>query len=233
MFEIQNDSFIIENVISLSKESFFHPFRIEYTVQYKNEKRVRYIKDDRNQVDEYLTPGPLLESLLSIIVEEKIMSYPFEERGFNRGTPIDIIDLYTTPIEDEIETTIDFIKYLRETEYIDEIVVEDTEEVNNWVEAPHLTKFQLTFEKASDLSTVSFKMFSRYPVKLLSLVSERDLMGTGAPEKINLNNTSLSIDGDTVTVILGKPIYTKRLTFVLGQFNADDNIYSEGGYEYE
>lgn len=231
MFEIDKNSLIIENILSLSKESFFHPFRIEFTIMYQNEKQVHYIKDIRNNIEEYLDAGPILTTLLDIIVEEKITSYPFEETNFNKGTLIDEIDFFIDENISKIETTPDFMRFLREKNYIKENIVFDKEDPENWVSAPHLTKFQLTLEKANNLSTISFQLFNRYPVTLLSLVSERDLMGTNKIEKINLNNTTLSVDGDTVTVILGKPIYTKRLTFVLGQFNADENNYiTKGGY---
>lgn len=225
MFEISDDSLIIENIISLSKESFFHPFRVEFTVMYQNEKQVHFIKDTRNDISDYLDAGPILTTLLSIIVEEKITGYPFEVKNFNSGTLIDEIDFFTDSSISFIETTPDFMRFLREKNYIEDNIIFDKEDIHNWVSAPHLTKFQLTFEKASNLSTISFQLFNRYPVTLLSLVSERDLMGTNKIEKINLKETTLSVDGDTVTVVLGKPIYTKRLTFVLGQFNADDNKY--------
>lgn len=231
MFEIDDNSLIIENIISLSKESFFHPFRIEFTVMYQHEKEVHYIKDIRNNEEEYLDAGPIFEALLNIIVEEKITSYPFEETNFNEGTLIDEIDFFTDSSITKIETTPDFMRFLREKNYIKDNIIFDEEDPNNWVSAPHLTKFQLTLEKANNLSTISFQLFNRYPITLLSLVSERDLMGTNKTEKINLKNTTLSVDEDTVTVVLGKPIYTKRLTFVLGQFNADDNNYiTKGGY---
>lgn len=231
MFEIKTDSLIIENIISLSKESFFHPFKIEFTIMYQHEKEVHFIKDERNNIAEYLSPGPILEALLSIIIEEKITQYPFELSNFNEGTPIDEIDFFTNSGISTIETTPDFMKFLRETNYIKENVTYDDEEPGNWVSAPHLTKFQLTFEKANNLSTISFQLFNRYPLALLSLVSERDLMGTNKIEKINLKNVTLSVDGDTITIVLGRPIYTKRLTFVLGQFNADNNQYvTKGGY---
>lgn len=225
MFQIGNNTEIVENIISLSKESFFHPFKMEYTVMYQTEKETRFIRDQRNQINEYLQPGPILTTLLEIIVEEKITEYPFEQLNFNEGSPIDEIDFFIDSSRGQIETTPDFMRFLREQNYIEENIIFDKEEPSNWVEAPSLAKIELTLEKASDLSTVSFQMFNRYPVKLLSLVSERDLMGTNKHEKINLNNTTVSIDGDTVTVMLGRPIYTKRLTFVIGQFNAEDNNY--------
>lgn len=225
MFEIDSNSKIIENIISLSKESFFHPFRIEFTVMYQFEKEVHYIKDDRNNVSEYLEPGPILEALLSIITEEKITEYPYEHLNFNEGSPIDEVDFFLDSNGTTIETTPSFMRYLREQNYIEESIIYDETVPEDWVSAPHLTKLQLTLEKASDLSTISFQFFSRYSITLMSLVSERDLMGTNKVERINLNNATLSMDGDTATVILGRPIYTKRLTLVIGQFNADDNTY--------
>lgn len=232
MFEIDNNSKIVENIISLSKESFFHPFRIEFTVMYQLEKEVHYIRDTRNNLSEYLEPGPILEVLLSIITEEKITEYPYEHLDFNEGSPIDEVDFFLDSNGRTIETTPSFMRYLREQNYIKDSIIYDEAVPEDWVSAPHLTKIQLTLEKASDLSTISFQFFNRYSITLMSLVSERDLMGTNKVERINLNNTTLSIDGDTATVILGRPIYTKRLTFVIGQFNADDNTYgTERGIE--
>lgn len=225
MFEIPRNSRIVQNIISLSKESFFHPFRIEFTVMYQYEKEVHYIRDDRNNYREYIEPGEILSTLLDIIVEEKITEYPFEITDFNEGTPIDEIDFFTDSNASMIETTPFFMRFLRDKGYIEEQVVYDEDPVDVWVQAPHLTKFQLTFEKASELSTLSFQLFSRYPVDLLSLVSERDLMGSSAPDVINLNNISMSTDNDTVTLMFAEPIFTKRLTFVLGQHNADENTY--------
>lgn len=226
MFERDRNSLIVENVLSLSKESFFHPFQIEFTVMYQYEKETHFIKDIRNDHDDYLEPGPILEALLGIIVEEKITSYPFEITNFNEGTPIDEVDFFTDASISIIETTPEFMRYLREQNYIDDEFIYKERDIEKWVQAPHLTKFHLTFEKTSDLSTLSFNMFTRYPVNLLSLVSERDLMGTNPPEIIDLETVSTSYDGDTVTILFAKPIYTKRLTFVLGQFNADNNDYT-------
>lgn len=225
MFEIPRNSRVVQNIISLSKESFFHPFRIEFTVMYQYEKEVHYIRDDRNNYREYIEPGEILSTLLDIIVEEKITEYPFEITDFNEGTPIDEIDFFTDSNASMIETTPFFMRFLRDKGYIEEQVVYDEDPVDVWVQGPHLTKFQLTFEKASELSTLSFQLFSRYPVDLLSLVSERDLMSSSAPDVINLNNISMSTDNDTVTLMFAEPIFTKRITFVLGQHNADENTY--------
>lgn len=232
MFEIPRNSRVVQSIMSLSKESFFHPFRIEFTVMYQYEKEVHYIRDDRNNYREYIEPGEILSTLLDIIVEEKITEYPFEITDFNEGTPIDEIDFFTDSNASMIETTPFFMRFLRDKGYIEEQVVYDEDPVDVWVQAPHLTKFQLTFEKASELSTLSFQLFSRYPVDLLSLVSERDLMSSSAPDVINLNNISMSTDNDTVTLMFAEPIFTKRVTFVLGQHNADENTYQTFSENY-
>ena len=57
-------------------------------------------------------------------------------------------------------------------------------------------------------------------------------MGTHPPEVIDLNTVSTSVEGDTVTVLFAKPIYSKRLTFVLAQYNADSNSYSTNNQHY-
>lgn len=232
MFEIPRNSRVVQSIMSLSKESFFHPFRIEFTVMYQYEKEVHYIRDDRNNYREYIEPGEILSTLLDIIVEEKITEYPFEITDFNEGTPIDEIDFFTDSNASMIETTPFFMRFLRDKGYIEEQVVYDEDPVDVWVQSPHLTKFQLTFEKASELSTLSFQLFSRYPVDLLSLVSERDLMSSSAPDVINLNNISMSTDNDTVTLMFAEPIFTKRVTFVLGQHNADENTYQTFSENY-
>lgn len=232
MFQISPNSRIIENVVSLSKESFFHPFRIEFTIMHQYEKEVHYIKDERNDHSDYIQPGPVLEAFLDILVEEKITSYPYEWLNVNKDTPIDEIDFFTDDSVKKIETTPDFMRYLREQGFIEDEIIYEESKVKEWVHAPHLIKMQLTFEKTSDVSTLSFQMFSRYPVNLASLVSERDLMGTHPPEVIDLNTVSTSVDGDTVTILFAKPIYSKRLTFVLAQYNADSNSYSTNNQHY-
>lgn len=226
MFEIPNNSRIIENVMSLSKESFFHPFRIEFTVMYQYEKEVHYIKDERNNQRDYIEAGPLFQVLLDIIVEEKITSYPYEWTNVNDGTLIDEIDFFVSRNSDEVEITPHFMRYLRKQGIIEEQTNYEESSAEEWAAAPLLTKFQLTFEKTSDVSSLSFQMFSRYTVNLISLVSEQDLMGTHPPRVIDLSNVSLSYDGDTVTILFAKPIYSKRLTFVMGQYNAESSEYS-------
>ena len=225
MYEIPNNAKIIRRVINLSKESFFHPFEIEFTTMYDAEKHHNFIRDTRNDIPTYFTAGPLLEALLNVIVQEKITSYPYQWSNVNENTMIDEIDFYFMESTSTVEATPYFIRHLNKEGFIDDNVEYEEYNSEQWVFAPLLTKFQLTLEKTSDISSLSFQMLSRYPVNLMSLVSEQDLMGSNAPEVIDLSQVSLSSDGDSVTVLFSKPIYAKRLTFVLGQYNADSNEY--------
>ena len=214
----------IDFLLSLKKNSQFEPFVIEWLPLYGVDKRTEWVKDLNNQGPEGISPGPefkdLLERLLPTI-ERYPYAWPLE------GQKIDPEGYDFSHTESGIN--LEPVAYTEALRVLGLSPMEP-DKTNPYTEservsAPHVTKFQLTLEKASPLSTLSFQFFSANPVELLSLVSERDLSGASSPETINLKQLQLQQSGDTVTVLFGKPIFTKRLTFVLGQKSATSNTY--------
>lgn len=223
---MENNLLYIDKLLSLKKNSQFEPFLVEWLPLYGVEKKSGWIIDDHNNGEEGIRSGERFTDLLNRLTPS-ISSYPYT--WSLEGQKIDPLGYDFSSSTDYRELEIEQVAYL---EALRKLNIPDIEpegtlpyEEAKRVSAPHLTKMQLTLEKASPLSTLSFKFFSRNPVSLLSLVSERDLSGVSSPEEINLDQLELIQKEDTVIITFGSPIFTKRLTFVLGQRNATSNTY--------
>lgn len=223
---MENNLLYIDKLLSLKKNSQFEPFLVEWLPLYGVEKKSGWIIDDHNNGEEGIRSGERFTDLLNRLTPS-ISSYPYTWPL--EGQKIDPLGYDFSSSTDYRELEIEQVAYL---EALRKLNIPDIEpegtlpyEEAKRVSAPHLTKMQLTLEKASPLSTLSFKFFSRNPVSLLSLVSERDLSGVSSPEEINLDQLELIQKEDTVIITFGSPIFTKRLTFVLGQRNATSNTY--------
>ena len=94
-----------------------------------------------------------------------------------------------------------------------------------FVTAPHLTKLSLTLAKASALSELAFQFHSVQPVRLASLVYESDLSGFNHPIEVDVDSLQISQSNENISLLFGKPILARRLTFVLAQ----DNLLSTQG----
>lgn len=93
-----------------------------------------------------------------------------------------------------------------------------------YVTAPHLTKLSLTLQKASPLSQLSFQLHATQPVRLAALVYESDLAGYAQPIQVNLSDLQVTQSAENITILFGKPILAKRLTFTLAQDAAEANV---------
>lgn len=213
----------IDRIGSLKKEDFFSPFVITWTEPYGTEAHETPIQDVRN---EGAPAGARLKDLLDRLLP-MIDQYPYEWSLSGQSIDAEGYDLIVNPNHGELELPVVAHKEALRKLGIPPIEQDITNPYREGerVYAPHLTKLQLTLEKASPLSTLSFQFFSKNPVTLLSLVSERDLAGNAIPETINLKQVQYQQSDDTITLLFGTPVFAKRLTFVLGQDAASSNTY--------
>lgn len=219
----------IDYLLSLKKSSQFAPFEIEWVPLYGIQKETRWLQTEDTDFYGYdeedsILPGPQFKDLVNRLlpsIEEYPYTWPINGQKLDREG----YDFSTTTTEIEIEP-VAYIEALRQLKIpgilpgVEKDYMEDKR-----VTGGHLTKFSLTFEKAGPLSTLSFQMFSQNPVHLVSLVSERDLNGSSEPIEVNLDALQIQQESDTVTLLFGEPIFSKRLTFVLAQNAALSNQY--------
>lgn len=226
----------INRLLSLSKESFYAPFRIEWTFLYDTEKHIAYLENRYAEKgmtyddQEVLGVGEDLQKTLDALLPA-ISDYP-----------------YTWPLEGQKIDPLGFDFSFNQA--LNEIDIEPVAKEEAWrlleLEAPspalstpyvvpetvsgnHLTKFSLTFQKASPISLLSFQMQSALPVRLASLVYESDVSGYSEAQKVNLDVLQVEQSKEVITLLFGEPIFAKRLTFVLAQDNAKSNQYYRTG----
>lgn len=222
----------INRLLSLTKESFFEPFRVEWTFLYDTERHSAYLanryvlKGDTYKDQEVFAVGIELQETLNALLPA-IDSYP-----------------YTWPLETQKLDPLGFDFSF--TQSLDEIEIEPVAKEEMWrllglessapalstpyvvpetVSGQHLTKFSLTLQKASPISLLSFQMQSALPVRLASLVYESDVSGYSEAQKVNLDLLQVQQSKEVITLLFGQPIFAKRLTFVLAQDNAKSNQY--------
>ena len=224
-----NNKIYINYLLSLKKETQFAPFEIEWVPLYGRERQVAWVQTPDTDFYDYdkensIEPGELFLELLHKLTPS-IEAYPYTWSINSQKLDLEGYDFHTDQNQRTIEIEpIAYIEALRQLGIPDELPDKTTPYLENKrVSGGHLSKLQLTFEKASPLSTLSLQMFNQNPVELLSLVSERDIAGSSEPIEIDLNNLQAQYQGDTVTLLFGEPIFTKRLTFVLSQDSALSN----------
>lgn len=220
----------INHLFTLHKESQFTPFWVEWLPLYGVERRRDFIIDDytkdlEKETREGLVAGERFQDLLDRLlptIEKYPYVWPLEGKSLDP-------EGYDFSMEKKKHLEIERVAYQEAirllgippktpSRFLD---YNESERVT----APHLTKLQLTLEKSSPLTTLSFQFFSKNKVKLVSLISERDLSGGSSPQNINLAYLQVQQNEEEITLLFEKPVLTKRLTFVLAQENANTNKY--------
>lgn len=228
----------IEYLYSLSKESPYAPWKIEYPNPLDIGKKITlYIENSYHQA------GSILDSIQVVSTGESfqyilknifptISKYPYR-------WPLEGISIDTSGY--------DFFSNFDETGNARFIEITDSARVIVWeklnIKAPqedlelplvkeeyvtgkHLTKLQLTFGKAGPVSSLDINLHTIKDVKILSIVYESDIVRYVVPKIINLNEISTDLSSDTFNLKFGKAIFAKRITIVLAQNNSDINSYS-------
>lgn len=224
--------FYINYLLSLTKSSLEEPYRIEWVPLYGTHKEVGYL------ANKYHLPGSeykgvtvmevgadLTEilSLLTPMIERYPYAWPLE------GQKLDPLgyDFHTNEEQEWFE-----IEPIARQEVWRKLgLVAPTPSISipyvqpETVSGGHLTKFSLTLGKASPISLLSFQMQSSLPVRLASLLYESDISGYSEAQKVDLDYLQVEQSAENITLLFGKAIFAKRLTFVLAQDNAKSNTY--------
>ena len=222
----------IEKLTSLTKASQFEPFRIEWNFLYGDKKEIGYLADAYYLAGETFAEkkiyeaGPLFQKLLDTLIPS-IEKYPYAwglegERLDKWGYDFSFNSTVTSI---EIGIVAKEEAWLRLGLTTDAPNDSYVYEGFGTVTGGHLSKFSLTLEKASPVSLLSFQMQATFPVRLASLVYESDLSGHNEARIVDLETLQVQQSAEVITVLFGKPIFAKRLTFVLAQDNAKTNTY--------
>lgn len=222
----------IDFLLSLTKNSLEEPFRIEWTPLYGTEKRISYLANKYHLVNtDYqnttvLAVGPDLQTILNLLVPT-IERYPYvwalegqkmDPLGYDFSTDEEVTSINIEPVaREEVWRK---LKLVAPTASISTAYVEPES-----VTGGHLTKFSLTLGKASPISLLSFQMQATLPVRLASLLYESDISGYSEAQKVDLDLLQIEQSAENITLLFGKAIFAKRITFVLAQDNAKSNTY--------
>lgn len=213
----------IDRIGTLTKEDAFAPFVLTWTDPFGQEAKSLPVKDDRH---DGLVAGTQLADLLERLLP-MIESYPYEWPL--AGEKLDPLGYDLIVERSEYYADLPPVAYREALRRLGvppvQVPIASPYRGGERVYAPHLIKLQLTLEKASALSTLSFQFFAKNEVSLLSLVAERDTTGSTVPQRIDVHQMQIEQEKDTLTLLFGEPVYAKRLTFVLGQTAADSNTY--------
>lgn len=222
----------IDKLMSLTKASQFEPFRMEWTFLYSDEKEIGYLADSYYLAGETYAEkkvyeaGPFFQKLLDLLVPT-IEKYPYvwglEGQHLDKWGYDFSFNSTTTSIE--IGVVAKEEAWLRLGLTVASPDGTAVYEGFGTVTGGHLSKFSLTLEKASPVSLLSFQMQATFPVRLASLLYESDLSGYSEAQIVDLETLQVEQSAEVITILFGKPIFAKRLTFVLAQDNAKTNTY--------
>lgn len=222
----------IEFLLSLTKSSLEDPFRIEWKPLYGTEKRVSYLANKYHLAgSDYkdtlvLSVGADFQKILDLLVPS-IEKYPYV--WSLEGQKLDPLG-YDFSTDEDVES-INIEAVAREEAWRKLKLVAPAPSISTPYTEPetvsggHLTKFSLTLAKASPISLLSFQMQSTLPVRLASLLYESDISGYSEAQKVDLDLLQIEQSAENVTLLFGKSIFAKRITFVLAQDNAKSNTY--------
>lgn len=222
----------IEFLLSLTKTSLEDPFKIEWTPLYGTEKRTFYLANRYHLAESefnnklVLAVGPDFQAILDLLVpsiERYPYAWPIESQkmdplGYDFSTDDNLTVIETEPVaREEIWRALKLVAPALSlvSPYIEPIEVS----------GGHLTKLSLTLGKASPISLLSFQLQSTLPVRLASLVYESDISGYSEALKVDLSLLQIEQSAEAITLLFGKAIFAKRITFVLAQDNAKSNTY--------
>lgn len=222
----------IDKLLSLSKESYFLPFRVEWLPLYGTIKQVVYLADsyfeegEEYQGENVIVAGTRFQEILDLLLPG-IAAYPY-----NWSLEGQKLDVSGYDFELNSSSTILEIGVVAKEEVWNRLglVAPSAPLASAYTQAEtvtggHLTKFSLSLEKASPISLLSFRMQSTLPVRLASLLYESDISGYSEAQKVNLDLLQIEQSAENITLLFGQPIFAKRLTFVLAQDNAKANTY--------
>lgn len=226
-------------ILSLTKKGPQEPFLIRFSYLDERVVQERYLPDGKiflsgmtHDKKTIVSVPENLNSLLETLLLS-VSSYPYEWPLTGQKLDLSGYDLYETNkglffSNAAIETA----KKLLGINDSDSILKPFTK--TEYVTAPHLTKLSLTLDKASVLSELSFQMHATHSVRLASLVYESDTAGYAPMVAVDLDKLQISASSDSITILFGKPILAKRITFVLAQDNAEANINlsAQNNYDY-
>lgn len=233
----------IEKAYSISKQGYFDPWKIEFinpldatttiTVFIENQ----YADAGSTESDiPVIIAGEDLTYILDYLLEHDITAYPYQwplegqkidEKGY---------DFYCDSTTDNIPTFLEVVQSAKtiiwekcniqppEPEYESSVTKEE------FVKGTFLSKFSVKLGKASPVSSLSLNLHTTKPMELLSIVYESDITSYSDVKKLNMEYVTVNQDNYTLFIRLAKPIFARRLTFVLAQNNAEQNSYQVVNY---
>ena len=229
---METNKLYIDKLLSLTKTGAQDPFLVEWLPLYGTEPRRVYLADlYREQGESYketdiLKAGTQLQTILDLLLPtisgypyvwplngQKLDAYGFDFELNGSETQLEILTVAKEEVWRKLSLQLPGASLI--SDYVQPEIVT----------GGHLTKCSLVLEKASPLSFLSFRMHSVFPVRLASLLYESDISGYSEAKKVNLEAIQLQQSNETITLLFGKPIFAKRLTFVLAQDNASGNTY--------
>lgn len=226
------------NILSLTKKGPQDPFLVRFSYLDEQTVQERYLPDGKiflagmNYDKQTVSPvsdsfGSLLETLLL-----SIDAYPYEWPLMGQKLDLSGYDLFET--REGIQLSNAAIETAKKLLGIQEpTAIEKPFTKASYVTAPHLTKLSLVLDKASVLSELSFQMHATHPVRLASLVYESDIAGYAPMIAVDLDQLQITASSDSISILFGRPILAKRITFVLAQDNAEANISFSGQTPYD
>lgn len=229
---METNKLYIDKLLGLTKAGAQDPFLVEWLPLYGTEPRRVYLADlYREQGESYketdiLKAGTQLQTILDLLLPtiagypyvwplngQKLDAYGFDFELNGSETQLEILTVAKEEVWRKLSLRLPGASLI--SDYVQPEIVT----------GGHLTKCSLVLEKASPLSFLSFRMHSVFPVRLASLLYESDISGYSEAKKVNLGAIQLQQSNETITLLFGKPIFAKRLTFVLAQDNASGNTY--------
>lgn len=223
----------INKLLSLSKAEADAPFQVQWQSLYQTEVQTAFLADSyRAEGSVYegypvLGVGNTFNALLASLLPT-ITRYPYV--WALEGKKLDVLGYdFSFPALRvlEIEPVAATIAYLELQLSSPGEVVESYYVRPEIVSGQHLTKFSITLKQASPVSRFWIRLFATLPARLGSFVYESDLQGGHPPVSVNLSLVSLVQEEESILLSFGKPIFAKRMTFVLIQDSADGTVYQK------
>ena len=216
------------NILTLKKEAPTAPFELHFSFLDSNKQEIVYLPDNKIFLSGMVYQNQSIVSVSTsflLLLENLLLSitdYPYEWPLLGKKLDITGLDIYEdgsvySLSPSAIATANQLLGFRNEN--LNQPYKED-----KYVTAPHLTKLSVTLEKTTPLSQFSIQLHAVQPVRLASLIYESDLSGYSEAIELNLDSLQVSQSADNLTILFGKSILVKRMTFVLAQDSAEQNI---------
>lgn len=228
----------IEKIYSLTKESPYAPWKVEYPNPLDtNKKQIVYIENFYHPSGTNIEAIPVIKSGESFqyILDNlypTISAYPYAWPLEGQKIDPNGYDFYSNFDENgsakilEITDSARVIAWEKLNIKAPKEKLEKFLTKKEYVSGKHLAKIQITLAKAGPMSEIAFKLKTIKDAELLSFVYETDIAKFDNPKSINLKELEIIPSSEIFLIKFGKPIFAKRITIVFAQNNSDMNTYA-------